>query len=360
MSRGPPITPVILSGGTGTRLWPLSRLGRPKQLIALTGERSLLQHSVARVAADDLFAPPVIVAAAEHAEAIETQLAAIGAVPSRMILEPAARNTAAAIALAALDAAPAELLLVMPSDHEIADPAAFRAAVEAALPFAAEGRLVAFAVAPDRAETGYGWLRRGAALGGALFEVAAFVEKPDRESAQRFLAAGGYDWNSGIFLFRADALLDALAAHAPEILAAARAAMDGAVRDGLRVRPEPQAFAAAPSVSIDRAVMEKARGVVMAAVAMGWSDIGSWEALHAIGPHDERGNALAGDVVAPGSHGCLIRSDGPTVVALGVHDLVIVATERAVLVVPRGDSQRVQEAIDALEARRPATPGTKD
>jgi mannose-1-phosphate guanylyltransferase len=344
----PPIIPVILSGGTGVRLWPLSRLGRPKQLVALVPGPTLLQQTAARIADRDRFAPPLVVAGVENAEAIADQLGA----DMRLILEPAPRNTAPAVALAALEAGADDLLLVLPSDHAIADEAAFSAAVAAAAPFAQEGWLVTFGVRPDRPETGYGWLRRGAPLAPNLFEAATFVEKPPLDRAEAFLAEGGYDWNAGMFLFRAGVLVAALEAHAPDVLAAARAALSGARREAGRVYPATDAFAAAPAISLDKAVMEKAERVAVAAVEMGWSDVGSWDAVHALGPRDADGNLLAGDVVAPGSRNCLIRSDGPAVVALGVEDLIVVATERAVLVARRGESQRIGEAIDALEARR--------
>jgi mannose-1-phosphate guanylyltransferase len=250
------------------------------------------------------------------------------------VLEPCPRGTAAAIALAALQADPAELLLVMPSDHHIEDEAAFRAAVATAAPLAANGWLVTFGITPDRAETGYGYIKRGEALAAGAFQAARFAEKPDRATAEGWIAEGGWDWNAGIFLFAREALLDALRRHAPAVLAA----VEGDFESG-------------PSASIDTAVMERAEKVAVVPAAMGWSDIGSWEALHALGPVDGDGNLLTGDVVAPDSRNCLVRSDGPVVVALGVEDLVIVATERAVLVVPRGETQRVREAIEALEAR---------
>jgi mannose-1-phosphate guanylyltransferase len=321
------IRPVILSGGAGTRLWPLSRAGRPKQFLALAGEESLLKATARRAAG---WGRPTVVAGAEQAAAVKAELP-----DAELVLEPAPRGTAAAIALAALRASEDELLLVMPSDHDISDETAFRTAVEAARPPAEAGWLVTFGIAPDRPETGYGYIRRGEAVAPGAYRAAAFREKPDRATAAAWLAEGGWDWNAGIFLFSRAALLEALAAHAPEVLAAVRGD-----------------FAAAPSVSIDKAVMEKADKVAVVPAAMGWSDIGSWDALHALGPHDADGNVLAGDVVAPGSRDCLVRSDGPVVVALGVEGLVIVATERAVLVVPRGESQRVKEAIDALARRQ--------
>jgi mannose-1-phosphate guanylyltransferase/mannose-1-phosphate guanylyltransferase/mannose-6-phosphate isomerase len=322
-----PIRPVILSGGAGTRLWPLSRAGRPKQFLALAGAESLLKATASRSAG---WGPPIVVAAREQALAVRAEVP-----DALLVLEPCPRGTAAAVALAALSAEPGELLLVMPSDHHIEDEAAFAAAVATAAPLAAEGWLVTFGIEPDRAETGYGYIRRGEDLAPGAFRAARFAEKPDRPTAQAWLAEGGWDWNAGIFLFERGALLDALRRHAPEVLAA----VEGDFESG-------------PAVSIDTAVMEKAEKVAVVPTAMGWTDIGSWEALHALGPLDPDGNLLTGDVVAPDSRNCLVRSDGPVVVALGVEDLVIVATERAVLVVPRGETQRVREAIDALEARR--------
>jgi mannose-1-phosphate guanylyltransferase/mannose-6-phosphate isomerase len=334
MSTSPArIVPVILSGGAGTRLWPLSRLGRPKQFLPLDGEESLLKQTAARAAC---WGTPLVVVGAEQAEMAAAELP-----EARLVIEPCPRGTAAAIALAALEADGDDLLLVMPSDHRIADEAAFRTAVAKGAPAAADGLLVAFGVIPDRPETGYGWIGRGVEIGEGVYHISRFTEKPDRQSAEYYLSKGGHYWNAGIFLFRVRDGLAVLAEQNPDILAAARAA-----------RTRPAAFADAPPLSWDKAVMETSRQAAVVPVEMGWSDLGSWEALHALGPQDAEGNAVSGDAVAVDSRGCLVRSDGPAVVALGVDDLVIVATERAVLVVPRGESQRVGEAIDALEARR--------
>jgi mannose-1-phosphate guanylyltransferase/mannose-1-phosphate guanylyltransferase/mannose-6-phosphate isomerase len=349
MSAPARIIPVILSGGAGKRLWPLSRLGRTKQFVSLGGDGSLLRQTAARVSDGTRFAAPVIVAAEEDAEAIEAELN--GLPKPRLILEPCPRGTAAAVALAALDAAEDDLILVLPSDHAIGDSAAFVNAVERAATAAAEGWLVTFGIRADRPETGYGYIRRGGPLHDGLFEAAAFVEKPPRETAERFLAEGGHDWNAGIFLFRAGAMVEALRTHAPEVIAAVRAALAGRREENERLKPDADAFCAAPSGSIDRMVMEKADRVALLPVEMGWSDLGSWDAVHALGPVDDWGNVLAGDALALDTHNCLVRSDGPVVVALGVDDLIVVATERAVLVTRRGESQRVAEALDALEAR---------
>jgi mannose-1-phosphate guanylyltransferase/mannose-1-phosphate guanylyltransferase/mannose-6-phosphate isomerase len=341
------ITPVILSGGSGTRLWPLSRKARPKQLLGLTGERTMLQLTADRVADSALFGEPVVVTAAGHAEAIEAQLGA----GVRLILEPAGRNTAPAIALAALAAPSDALLLVMPSDHLIAEPARFVDAVRAGIAAAEEGWLVTFGVRPTRPETGFGYIRRGEPLAPGVFRAERFLEKPDAATAAAFLADGGYDWNGGIFLFTAGAILDSLAEHAPDILEAVRAAVPGNAGADRRLAPSAEAFARVPAQAIDRAVMERAGRVAVVPFDGGWSDLGSWEALHAASAADEAGNVLSGDVEALSASGCLVRSEGTLVVAIGVADLAIVATPDAVLVVPLSQTQAVADAVRLLAER---------
>lgn len=342
-----PIVPVILSGGSGSRLWPLSTAARPKQLLNLDGDATMIQTTAQRIADRSSYAPAIIVASEGHADAIEAQLAEAKIAGVRLILEPAGRNTAPAVALAAIEAGPEEILLVMPSDHLIRDDAAFTAAVQAALPIAEQGWIVTFGIEPSRPETGFGYISKGDLLVPGVFKADRFIEKPDRDTASRF-CEGGWYWNGGIFLLRAGIFLEVLARFAPGVGAAATAAMSGAQRDRGRISPNAQAFEGSPSISIDHAVMEKSEHVAVVPVDMGWSDLGSWDALYDLGPLDANGNKAAGPVLAMDSRDCLLRSDGPRVVALGVKDLIVVATKDSVLIVPRGESQRLKDAVVAL------------
>jgi mannose-1-phosphate guanylyltransferase len=346
------ITPVILSGGSGTRLWPMSRDEKPKQFLPLTAEATMFQLTLERVADAARYAPPLIVANARHADLIEEQCQGRAVT---LVLEPLARNTAPAIALAALVAPLDAPLLVMPSDHVIGDPQAFQAAIDAALPLVERGWLATFGITPDGPETGYGYIRIGDEVAPGAHSVARFVEKPDLDTAVAMIATGDYVWNGGIFMFRADAYLRALEAHAPAMLAAARDAMAGATRTGQRVHPGEEAFAASPSDSIDYAVMEKvaeAEGgrVAVVPVSMGWSDVGSWDALHTLGADDD-GHAHDGDVIAIDTQNCLLRSDGIRIAAVGVSDLIVVASGHDVLILPRGQSQQVKRIVEALKDR---------
>ena len=333
--------PVILSGGSGTRLWPLSREAFPKQFLALVGSDSMLQatwHRVAPLASG----APIVVAGETHRFMVAEQLREAGCADATILLEPLARNTAPAIALAALLALEKDedaVLLVMPSDHVIADNESFLDALEAALPMLDEDWLVTFGIAPAGPETGYGYIQSGEMLAPGLHRVARFVEKPDRARAEAMIAAGSHYWNGGIFLFRADTFVEALARHAPEMLTAARASLAAAVRSGKRIEPDEAAFAASPSDSIDYAVMEKADRVAVVPVSMGWSDVGSWDALYDLGAKDAALNSVRGDVRLLESSGNLVRSDGLRISASGIDNLIIVASGNEVMILPRGSSQ---------------------
>jgi mannose-1-phosphate guanylyltransferase/mannose-1-phosphate guanylyltransferase/mannose-6-phosphate isomerase len=352
MPEAKPIIPVILSGGSGTRLWPLSRPEQPKQLLPLTAEETMLQLTAQRTTGER-FARPIVVANALHADQVEEQLAAVEARAQALILEPMGRNTAPAIALAAIAAGGgSDPILVMPSDHVIADVDAFHAAIHAALPLVQEGWLVTFGIAPDAPETGYGWIKVGEALGQGVHRVERFVEKPPRDKAEAMLASGDHAWNGGIFLFRADMYLGALSVYAPAMLVAAQRAMEKARREDKRIWPDAEEFAQSPSDSIDYAVMEKAPRVAVVPVAMGWSDVGSWDALHAISECDGQGNVSRGDVVLIDAENCLVRSEaGKRIALVGVRDLIVVAAGDDVLVLPRGRSQDIKKIIEAMKGR---------
>jgi mannose-1-phosphate guanylyltransferase/mannose-1-phosphate guanylyltransferase/mannose-6-phosphate isomerase len=328
----------------------MSRPECPKQLLPITASETMLQLTARRTADAARFAAPIVVANAAHVDAIEQQLEAASAPPQALILEPIGRNTAPAIALAAIAAGEgATPLLVMPSDHVIQDVAAFHAAIERALPLVHDGWLVTFGITPDAPETGYGWIAEGEAIAPGVHKVDRFVEKPPRDRAEAMLAAGGHYWNGGIFLFRADMMLGALSVHAPDMLVACQRAMDMGVRQGRRIYPDGAAFAASPADSIDYAVMEKADRVAVVPVEMGWSDVGSWDALHALSALDGDGNAHAGEVLSIDSTNCLVRSDGPRIALVGVSDLIVVASGEDVLIVPRGKSQDVKKLIEAMK-----------
>ena len=332
-----PIRPVILAGGAGTRLWPLSTSARPKHLLSLIGERSLFEQTLDRFG--EQYAAPIIVAN----QAQEADLRSLAADAFAIILEPCKRDSAAAIALAAASADDDELLLVCPSDHHIGDLAAFHTAIGIAREAAEKGHLVTFGIEPDHPSTGFGYIAAGE--GDAhLRPVDHFVEKPPQEKAEQMIEAGGHYWNAGIFLGSARTWREELETHAPAILAAAEAALDKGEREGVVIRVDELAFASAPSKSIDYAVMEKSDRVSVVPVSMGWSDIGSWQALVDASDKDEAGNAVPSDVLALDCRNTLIRTNGPKVAAIGVEDLVIVATAEAVLVMRPQDAQRVREA----------------
>jgi len=349
------IHPVILCGGAGTRLWPLSRALYPKQLLALTGPRSLLQETAARVADPDRFAAPLFLSSEDHRFLIAEQLREAGVAAARLVLEPAARNTAPAIAAGALllaQADPNAVMLVMPSDHVIGDEAAFGRAVATAAEAAATGALVTFGIEPAGPETGYGYIERGAALADipGAFAVTRFVEKPDAEAAAAMLAAGGFSWNSGMFLFRAQRYLEELAVHAPAMMAAVTDAVAKGRQEQDFFRLEAAHYGACPSDSIDYAVMEKTSHAVVVPADLRWSDVGAWSTLWEIGESDAGGNVILGDVIAEDARNSYLRSEARLLAVIGVEDIVVVATEDAVLVAPRDRVQDVRLVTERLAA----------
>ena len=347
------LVPVILSGGSGTRLWPLSRELLPKQLLALTGERTMIQETAVRLAGFPDATGPLVVCNEAHRFLVAEQLRELGLTPTAILLEPVGRNTAPAIALAAHSAMASNgadsLMLVLPADHVLQDLVAFQSAIKQAVSAAASGKLVAFGIVARTPETGYGYIRRGSGEG-AVRPIAEFVEKPDFERAQQFIASGEYFWNSGMFLFGARRYLDELAAHAPDIADACARASATAVRDKDFTRVDEATFAACRGDSVDYAVMEKTRDAVMVPLDAGWNDVGSWAALHDVLPADSEGNVVRGDVLLEDTTGCYLHADSRLIAALGLHDMVIVETADAVLVAPRAKVQDVKKLVARIKA----------
>jgi mannose-1-phosphate guanylyltransferase/mannose-6-phosphate isomerase len=350
------IYPVILSGGSGTRLWPLSRAVLPKQLLALVTDKTMLQETALRVADWPGIMAPVVVCGNEHRFLVAEQMREIGVAPLGILLEPEGRNTAPAVAaaanfLAAID--PQAVMLVLPADHVILDRKAFAEAVGRAAAMVEEGALATFGIVPQAPETGYGYIRRGAAVDGAdgCYQVARFVEKPDRATAEGFLRDGGYDWNSGMFMFRAERYLAELARLRPEIAAASEAAVRLGYRDLDFCRLDEASFGACPSDSIDYAVMEHTERAVVVPADIGWSDVGSWSALWEVQQRDADGNSQRGDVYLDGVSNSLVRAERRIVAAIGVSDLIIVETQDAVLVAHKDHVQRVKQVVDHLKAK---------
>ncbi|NIJ41655.1 mannose-1-phosphate guanylyltransferase/mannose-6-phosphate isomerase [Parvibaculum indicum] len=345
------IYPVILSGGVGSRLWPTSRALYPKQLLPLVSERAMLTETAIRVSGREGFAAPIIISNDEHRFIIAQQMQEAGLTPLAHILEPEGRNTAPAAAAAAAfvrDHDPEGILLVLPADHHIADIEAFQRAVGIGAALAGKGKLVTFGIVPSGPETGYGYIRKGGALADGAFEVERFVEKPDRATAESYLADGDYSWNSGIFMFRADRILDEMRAQCPEIARCAEDAVEKGVRDLDFLRLETASFGASPSDSIDYAVMEHTKDAAVVPVDMGWSDIGSWSALWEVGDKDQAGNVLSGDVITHDTRDTYVRAESGLVATLGVENLVVVETGDVTLVASRDRVQDVKKIVETL------------
>lgn len=350
------IIPVILSGGSGSRLWPLSRAMRPKQFLGVTEQQTLFQLTLARVQQLDGALSPIIVANHEHRFLAAEQARVLGVDPTAILLEPTGRNTAPAIAVAALQARANNtdpLILVMPSDHIIQDIAAFNTAVALARDAASDGLLVTFGIVPDRAETGYGYVMAGDLLKPAgVHQVARFVEKPDLETAQAYVASGQYCWNSGMFMFRASVFLEELAAHRPDIREGAEKAWHNAHRDLEFIRLDKEAFAACPSESVDYAVMEKTRNAAMVSLDAGWNDVGAWPAVWESQAKDDSGNAGRGDFMFEDASGCYVHADHRLVTLLGTQDLFVIETSDAVLVGHKDHAQGVKKIVERLQASK--------
>lgn len=361
------IQPVILCGGSGTRLWPLSREQYPKQLLRLVGEQTMLQATAARLRADSEPIPgrlidPILVGNEEYRFLMAEQLRQAGVRPAKLILEPCGRNTAPALSLAAhlalnIDAGRDPVLVVMPADQVIENEDAFRVAVALAASLAENGGLVTFGIKPTAPETGYGYIKAGKRQCDGAYEVDRFVEKPDLETAESYLASGDYLWNSGIFVMKASVWLANIQRFRPEIASACRNAYEASLADQDFLRPEKTAFSACPSDSIDYAVMEPLtdpegeRGAVMVVpLEARWSDVGAWSALWEIGAKDAEGNVLLGDVVAVGSEDSLVLAEGRLVACVGLRDIVVVETADAVLVADRKQIQKVKDVVASLKA----------
>ncbi len=348
------IHPVILSGGSGSRLWPLSRAGYPKQFLPLNSENSMLQDTALRVSSS-CFAAPLLICNEEHRFLVAEQLRSIDITPDKIILEPVGRNTAPAIAIAALSLVEKQsdaLMLVLPSDHIILDQNAFQQAVDVASEAAQSGKLVTFGIAPDKPETGYGYIHKGALVSGFenVNDIAEFVEKPNVKKATEYLNSGEYLWNSGIFLMSAQQYLDELSLHHPEILTACQNALEQAEQDLSFCRLNKEAFSTSPSDSIDYAVMERTNCAAVVPVDMNWSDLGSWSALLDIEEKDSDGNAHRGDVLLHNTTNSYVHADHRLVAVTGLDNIIVVSTDDAVLVSNRDNAQDVKKIVDQLKA----------
>lgn len=350
--------PVIMCGGAGSRLWPKSRRAQPKQFLPLIDDTSLLEATIQRLDSapgDITVSSPTIICGAGQDGLAGEQLERCGHRGSPVIIEPFGRNTAAVAAIAslhALSADPEALVLLLPADHYVKDPEGFWSGVSAGLEAAAEGYLVTLGIEPTGPETGYGYIHKGEPMGPSVFKVQNFKEKPDSATAETYVSTGEYFWNAGIFLFRADAMIAAFEAHAPDILSASQAALEQASRDGARHLLDPVAFEACPSEPVDIAIMEKSNKVaIVAPVRAGWSDVGSWSVIAELkaASCDNPAGATSGDVMVVDCENCLIESDGPTVAAIGLKDMIVIVDGGSVLIVPKSRTQDVKKIVNQLK-----------
>lgn len=358
--RSVQVVPVVMSGGSGTRLWPLSTEDSPKQFHALASELTMIQDTVLRVSGDEVvsFTPPILICNRRHKEIAAAQLTRLGLEPSMIVLEPFGRNTAAVAAMASQLSAelhPGALVLLLPADHVISDDFGFRTAISQALA-AAQDHIVTFGITPTGPETGYGYIQSGTPLGDGVCEVARFAEKPDVATAEAYVADGGYHWNAGIFLFSPQVMLDEMRRFRPDIVEGALAALASAPRLGAMLHLEDAVFARCPAESIDFAVLEKTDRAAVLPCEVGWADVGSWSELWRLGPHDAERNVVRGDAVVMDSRGSLVWAEDRTVAVLGVDDLIVVASGDHVIVLPRARAQDVKKVVERLKAVRAASP----
>lgn len=344
------IMPIIMSGGAGSRLWPASRAAYPKQLLPLLGHNTMVQDTAMRVTGPN-YTAPVFICNTAHAEAITSQMRAINSAPLAIITEPMGRNTAPAAVVAAEFAkryGEHTLALLLPADHHVTKPEAFRKAVDAAVPAALSGHLVTFGISPHAPETGYGYIERGAAIDDDAFTVTAFREKPDADTAQQYLASGRYDWNAGIFLFSPTAFLSEIEKFEPVMRKRAAQALDAARVTGTRYDLDPTIFKTCPAESIDYAVMEKTAQAAVVPCDIGWNDIGSFKALHEA-TKDDSGSAVPIGTIRVNSENCIVQSDGPLVSIVGLSGIGVIVKDGAVLVVNLEASQDVKTVVDQLK-----------
>jgi mannose-1-phosphate guanylyltransferase/mannose-1-phosphate guanylyltransferase/mannose-6-phosphate isomerase len=347
------VVPVLMAGGFGSRLWPLSRELNPKQLLRLAGPNSSFQEAVLRVSEARVYEPPIVIAGVAHSAAVITQLREIDCSEFHLVLEPAGRGTAAAAAVAGLVVSstnPDALILLMPADHRIRDIDRFRSAVTAGINAALAGHIVLFGVQPSSPAASYGYIHAGAPLGNGphVRRVLKFVEKPNHETATHLLAAGDYFWNSGIFLLSPQTLIEQLSRHASQVLELARLAYERSSRTNQTLHLDPAAFCECPSISFDHAVLEHTDRAIVVAADFDWADMGSWSTIWTIADRDDAGNAAHGSVLSSDNRNCYLRSEGPLVAAIGVEDLIVVATEDAVLVTRMDNDQEIRKAVERL------------
>ncbi|WP_031239616.1 mannose-1-phosphate guanylyltransferase/mannose-6-phosphate isomerase [Asticcacaulis sp. AC466] len=347
------IIPIIMSGGSGTRLWPLSIPAAPKQFHALATPNTMIQETALRLGGENYMAP-VAICGASHSSLVNKQLAVIGKVPQAVILEPFGRNTAAVAAIAALSGReidPEALVLLVPADHVITKPDAFHAAVVAASE-TARTRIVTFGIKAAHPETGFGYIERGETLSDGIFAIKKFWEKPDLETAQRYVEGGQHDWNAGIFLFSPQVMLEELSLYAPEVLAACKDAYDKARRDGAIIHLDEEAFGQVPSISVDYAVMENTSRSAVVPCDIGWADVGGFAELWRLGEKDERANHVTGEAILIDAQNCLVHNSGPVVSIIGLSDIMVISTPSGILVAPISRAQDVKLAAEAAKQRK--------